>query len=125
MRMKSEPQEQRLGLKPKRLTHAMYQAHFKAWERSGLNKAAFCESQGLSKKGFYSWLRRCKEKEKTMMRVSAFSKAVLSGRGSTKNDEEISIQMRLPNHAEIFFLLGRTDLVGLIQELCDATTIIR
>lgn len=93
-----------------------------AWEKSGMNKHAFCKTQGLPPSVFY-W--RYRQFKKHRLDESSFSPVVVKSSASIELQDGIQFEMRLPNHVQLFITMREHGLISFIQELCHAVTVIR
>ena len=93
-----------------------------AWEKSGMNKNAFCKAQGLPPSAFYWWYSQFK---KHRLDESSFSPVVVKSSLSVEREDRIQFEMRLPNHVQLFITMREHGLISFIQELCHAVTVVR
>jgi hypothetical protein len=100
-----------------------WRAHYLAWKRSLLSKSDFCVKHGLKKDNFYYWCKRLRDK-KSPMQSAAFA-PVMSRVTEIAAPELITVEIFLLNQTRLKFSVKETRLISLIQEVCDAATIIR
>ncbi len=97
--------------------------YYEAWKCSGMNKKKFCKENGLSVEEFYYWHKLFKPK--TSVKPAQFSPVIATTPVTCEPQDIIQVEIRLPNQAQLLIKLREYQLVLFIQELCNATTIIR
>ncbi len=92
-----------------------------AWEAStGMDNAAFCKANGISKSALYKWGKALKEDNSL-----GFSPLVSDKQPSIKQAEMTQLNICFPNQMQLSMAMPEHRLVSFIQELSNAVTIIR
>lgn len=97
------------------------------WKASALSLQEFCRRNKLAKSSLYGWSRRypCVDAADAIKKVNAFSPVMLPITAISRTAEPITIEMVLPNQAQLRLSLQEDRLVSFLQELCHATATIR
>jgi hypothetical protein len=102
---------------------AQWRAHYLEWRRSSMSKAQFCKTHQLVIENFYYWARRFQDEEAPS--TPNHFVPVISRNSEPTKIELVAIDLLLPNQTRLKFSIKETRLVSLIQEMCDAVTVIR
>ena len=107
---------------------------YQQWKMSNQTKHAFCKAQRFTKTSFYKWCQKLEGEEKIEKinrpnHSGAFApvihrKKILVEKG-LEAPEKISLELLLPNQIMIKLQLPLNQVNHLIQEWCDAATIVR
>jgi hypothetical protein len=62
----------------KKMSIETYYELFYRWQRSGLSKAAFADSEGISKVSFYSWCKKFETKSDSQDASTGFTRIELA-----------------------------------------------
>ena len=93
-----------------------------AWERSGQAKAVFCDSVGIAKSTFYKWYSQFKTQGNS---ESKFSPVTLKPSNTVEAEAPLKLETCLPNQTILSISMQKPSLISFIQELSNATTIVR
>ena len=108
--------------RPKNFTQEEKRNIYLQWERSGQSKAAFCQSVGIAKSAFYSWCLQFKLEPPT---EKVFSAVTLKALPPMALENDMQLEICLPNQTKVLISIQKSNVVSFIQELCNATTVIR
>lgn len=100
-----------------------WRSYYLKWKDSSLSKTQFCKTHQLVTENFYYWAKKFKD-ENTFSTSNHFVPVVSRNTEPTKI-EFINIELLLPNQTCLKFSIKEMRLVSLIQEMCDAVTVIR
>lgn len=95
-------------------------AYCAAWEESALKQLEFCKTHGISCSTLKRWVKEFKDKEH-----ADFVPVMIKEQALLRQEEHISVEIRLPNQLQICMTIQEHRLLLLIQELSHATSIIR
>jgi transposase-like protein len=108
--------------KYRRFTYEEKRNHYLEWKKSGQSKVEFCQSVGISKSTFFSWVNQFKDKIPDDV---FFSPVTLKSAPTSEPDKVTQLEIHLPNQTRLFITIQKPNLISFIQELCHATTVIR
>ena len=106
----------------KNFTQKEKRDYYLQWERSGQSKAAFCQSVGLTKSAFYSWLHQFKQR---IPSDTVFSPVTLKADPMMASENIMQLEICLPNQTKVLISVQKSNVISFIQELCHATTALR
>lgn len=104
------------------LTPTQWRSHFTAWEATTLSKAEYCRVHGLPKGSFYYWCRKLHRSSKSPKPAAHFIE-VVSKEAAVASP--LHILMTVTPQVQLTLDLTQKQLIGLIQELHDATPTLR
>jgi transposase-like protein len=107
---------------PKIYTREEKQRYCLEWKKSGKSKTEFCELVGLPKSTFYSWCYRFKQK---IPSDTLFSPVALKTSPNLESEKLMQLEICLPNQTKLSISIQKNSLISFIQELSNATTIVR
>lgn len=93
------------------------------WANSGQSKAAFCQSQGITKSAFYAWCQKFNQANPS--KEKNFSPVTIKSTPTIDLDNIINLEICLSNQTKIFIPMQKSSIVSFIQELCHATKVIQ
>jgi len=100
-----------------------HQAFCADWKRSGMNMEQFCKNKDFSKSALYQWCRHLNPKkdnpEKSWVPVKAIQEREVGLDGT------VLVELSLPNQSIVRIRISRSKVISFLQELSDATTVIR
>jgi len=109
--------------RPKNFSQEEKRHYCLQWERSGQSKAAFCQSQQITKSAFYAWYHQFKQSNP--IEETIFSPVTLKAASTIASENIMQLEICLPNQTKILFPIQKSHVISFIQELCHATTAIR
>ena len=92
-----------------------------AWEKSGMNQSVFCEANRISNSALHKWSKEFKKENNEL----GFSPLVLEQKPLAKQIDIIQISICFPNQMQLSIAMPEHGLISFIQELGDATTVVR
>jgi transposase-like protein len=109
-----------LGSK-KKFSEEEKRSYCAAWERSDLNRTAFCMENGISRSALYQWSKQFKKEDSE----SGFSPLVMSTKASVTNMTQLTITSGGEDCVQLKLTLPEHRLVSFIKEMCNAITVVR
>lgn len=98
------------------------------WEKSGLSKASFCRLKNISAVSFKYWYYRFyfgRDKVSKEEPLSQWSPVLTKGAEQNSVNPMLEFELVLSDKVTVRTRLLRSDVVGFIQELSHAITVIR
>ena len=92
-----------------------------AWEKSDLNRMAFCKARGISRSALYQWTKEFEKEEK----VSCFAPLVLDKPDPIDQADMIQLKVSLPNKIHLKLTMPKYCLASFIKDIGYETTVIR
>ena len=96
---------------------------YAAWKKSGLSKVAFCKMHSIPVSSFYSWSRQVDRQEKA--RPSPFVPIIAKVPAQQISHNTVQLEIVLANQSSLQMAMREDRLVSFIQELMNATAIVR
>jgi hypothetical protein len=89
------------------------------WKESGLNKSQFCKKHGLALPTFCEWCNRVWPR--TKKQTSTLTPVRIVNKQEKKEEQQIVVELSLPNQAKVKMSLPLSSIGRLIQELCHGS----
>ena len=102
--------------------------YYKAFKKSGLHPIDFCKANGISKSALYKWSKKFQNEDDDFdfspLIVKSNSRSPLKQTQNTNDTLQLSIAFT-DNPMRLSVSMAAHQLVSFIQEISDATTIVR
>lgn len=94
---------------------------YEEWETSGLNKIQFCKQRDLAPSVFSRWCHQLSSRPIHEAPKDNWIPVVLKGTSHKEGQDEITVEMTLPNKIGLKFMVKISCLNALLKELYHAT----
>lgn len=90
------------------------------WEKSELNRTAFCQAHGISRSALYQWTNEFKKED------FGFSPLVIRKKAAAKLTDRVQLNIVFSNNPmQLSIVMPEHRLISFIQEIGYAATIVR
>lgn len=112
---------QSLSCKKKQRSQEEQRKYYESWRASGLSKNAFCKQHKIAAGTFHAWCERYGHEAKE----AYFAPVMSSVKTKPSLSESTTVEINFSNEWQLRVCLREDQLVGFLQELHHATTVIR